>query len=485
LKICDAVAFAHDKGIVHLDLKPANIRLGKFGEVLLCDWGLAKIISENELTSDSINLDPDIYNDATLDGIVKGSPGFLAPEQVSSKYGSKDERTDIYALGGILYNLLTLKKPVNTESLRKSLTDTVSNNIEDPLRIDSSIPQSLAAVTMKALSRNKEDRYHSVLELRGEINKWLSGFATDAEDADFWTALWLFTKRHRQICLFSAVVIVLVFSFTVQVITKERRALEARELYLEEKEKARLDALRSVPHLVMLTNQSMTNSAYDEALEYINMANEKDPQNIDVWSLKGKVHFVRQEYMKSFKAFENAPSTGRALWIVPLLKKLYKMKGSQEFLDFEQMEVLIKMIGDRGYSYPLCAYPVQRASDLDFAVKTSMLSVKHDKYNRKVNDWDFEYEIDNGKVILDFSGISQLRSLRGMKNLPIKKLDISNTSVEEHETFLDLPLEEMNISGSKIINPLALLKIKTLKKVIINKGQYPNMQLSRKRFILK
>ena len=82
LKICDAVAFAHHKGVIHLDLKPANIRVGKFGEVIVCDWGLSKIIQDQEDQVDEDGLDPVIYNDITMDGMIKGSPGYISPEQI-------------------------------------------------------------------------------------------------------------------------------------------------------------------------------------------------------------------------------------------------------------------------------------------------------------------------------------------------------------------------------------------------------------------
>src|SRR5262249_7278354 len=126
-KVCDAVAFAHSKGVLHRDLKPENIMLGEFGEVQVMDWGLAKLLqsragvppaqtdetlaklSENE--AEQRDLDGEGRRDAcptldpirTLEGRVMGSPSFMAPEQAEGRNNDIDERTDIYALGGILY----------------------------------------------------------------------------------------------------------------------------------------------------------------------------------------------------------------------------------------------------------------------------------------------------------------------------------------------------------------------------------------------
>ena len=237
LKICDAVSYAHFKGVIHLDLKPANIQIGKFGEVIVCDWGLAKIIKDQSESRDFDTLDPDIYNDVTLNGMIKGSPGYMAPEQILEKRGSKDEQTDIYSLGGILYSLLTLKPPVNTDELKRSLQFTLEGAILDPQKIDSSIPAGLSAVAMKALSVEKSDRYKEVTEIRNEVNRWLNGFVTEAENAGFLTSLYLFVKRHKISCYFSAAILMISMISAAIFVIQENKTLEAQALYLQEKRK--------------------------------------------------------------------------------------------------------------------------------------------------------------------------------------------------------------------------------------------------------
>ena len=120
-KVCDAIAYSHSLGILHLDLKPENIHIGDFGEVYVCDWGIAKILNEDEEAAQTRDIDADILNHVTIEGQTKGTPGFMAPEQVQG-YGDKDTRTDIYALGALLYCLMTGKPPIEAESLDELLT---------------------------------------------------------------------------------------------------------------------------------------------------------------------------------------------------------------------------------------------------------------------------------------------------------------------------------------------------------------------------
>ena len=201
-KVCDAIAYAHSRGVLHLDIKPDNIRVGKFGEVLVCDWGLARVINSDDpdLSEDSVLLDGDILNDMTLSGTLKGTPGFMAPEQTLA-YGEKKQHTDIYALGALLYMLLTYKLPVEGESANEVIRNTREGKVV-PMRRrkpDFHIPQSLSAVTMKALALKPSDRYEDVSALRHEISRYLSGHPTEAESAGWITKASLLLRRHNRV----------------------------------------------------------------------------------------------------------------------------------------------------------------------------------------------------------------------------------------------------------------------------------------------
>ena len=117
IKICDAIAFAHSKKVLHLDIKPDNIQVGQYGEVIVCDWGLSKIYDRQSDTID-INqelLNPDKLNTKTLDGHIKGTPGFMAPEQIMG--GKKTPQTDIFSLACLLHSLFSFDIPFKGSDL--------------------------------------------------------------------------------------------------------------------------------------------------------------------------------------------------------------------------------------------------------------------------------------------------------------------------------------------------------------------------------
>ena len=114
LKVCDAVAFAHSKDVIHRDIKPANIMVGAFGEVLVMDWGLARVLGHHDADHGPTS-SRDGHGDgdplATLEGTVMGTPAYMPPEQAGGEIGRLDARSDVYALGALLYELLTFEPP--------------------------------------------------------------------------------------------------------------------------------------------------------------------------------------------------------------------------------------------------------------------------------------------------------------------------------------------------------------------------------------
>ncbi len=276
-KVCDAVAFAHTHQVIHRDLKPENIMVGAYGEVLVMDWGLAKILddaaqqaaerntvafnpeamtmpegfqelSESEMAGMTANL--------TVDGAVMGTPNFMAPEQAEGRIADLDARTDIYALGGILYNLLTLRTPVQGKSLKKVLSDVRSGNITPPTIYNSRtgeaakslpdwdgtaaagestpiklahlpggrVPSALSAVAMHALATQPENRYPSVIDLAEDIDAYTGGYATSAEAVGTLGLIRLFIARNRVLSAAAAIVVLVTLGFMGKVVESERRA---------------------------------------------------------------------------------------------------------------------------------------------------------------------------------------------------------------------------------------------------------------------
>jgi serine/threonine protein kinase len=160
-KICDAVAFAHAHGVIHRDLKPQNIMLGAFGEVLVLDWGVAKELKDPPAPAGAggDGKEP-LRPEHTMAGTVLGTPGYMAPEQARGDAKGVDERADVYALGAILHFLLTGRAPPPESS---------------PAEYGRSIPRPLRAICRKALAPERQDRYGSVVELAGDVADFLAG----------------------------------------------------------------------------------------------------------------------------------------------------------------------------------------------------------------------------------------------------------------------------------------------------------------------
>ena len=207
-KACDAIAFAHSRGVRHRDIKPENVMIGDFGEVLVLDWGLAKERGFGGEGDDEDAGDEDGGKShgaalRTIEGSVLGTPAYMSPEQARGEVGAMDERSDTYALGAVLHEILYLQPPVSGDSPEEILQK-VAYGSPDPLpkRCGAHlpgrrVPLSLEAVRRKALAREPERRYQQVKDLQADIAAYQSGFATAAEGAGLATHLWLLINRNR------------------------------------------------------------------------------------------------------------------------------------------------------------------------------------------------------------------------------------------------------------------------------------------------
>jgi len=313
-KICEAVAYAHNQGVLHLDLKPANIQVSGYGEVVLCDWGLAEIIDSQCENPHLIKYSDDLTERRalSLSGRVQGTPGYMAPEQ-RELGGKKDQRTDIYALGAILYELITPNSVTQIKDL-----DIDSDFIAD------SADKSLSAITAKALAVNKEERYKSCDELLSELSIYRDGFATSAENADFSRQLLLFYKRNMNV-INAALTIILIVTATfivsfISISKSEQAAVMAKEkLELEKAERLRLGR-EAAPRYLSEARTNLSNGELDESLKQAQAAVVLDPENDEARNLLATVYFLQENYQEAARTFGKTTSE--------LYKELKKVNAS-------------------------------------------------------------------------------------------------------------------------------------------------------------
>ncbi|HKQ68108.1 MAG TPA: protein kinase [Polyangiaceae bacterium] len=180
LKVCEAMAFAHSKGIIHRDLKPSNVMISDFGQVYVLDWGIARRVLPapdsmgNRPSEDDMEMEPE--TDPDPPGLV-GTPAYMAPEQLWGLHDELGERADVFALGAILYQILTGRPPRLPESVRLLLMGQSPSDIPRPEEIvrGAAVPAELSRIALKAMSHDPKDRHASVTELRAEVDRFLRG----------------------------------------------------------------------------------------------------------------------------------------------------------------------------------------------------------------------------------------------------------------------------------------------------------------------
>jgi serine/threonine protein kinase len=222
-RICEAVSFAHAHGVIHRDLKPQNIMLGAFGEVLVLDWGVAKLLDDggsedmlSEAEGQTVIDDPQRTQTlATARGTVVGTPAYMAPEQARGDIEAIDQRCDVFALGAILCFLLTRASPIDrTVFERIRAGDPAADGIGASL--PRTIPRSLRSVCLKALAISKEDRYGSAEDFSADIVRFLGGHAVEAHNESIVERLGRVASKYRTlILLVSAYLLVRIILFFV------------------------------------------------------------------------------------------------------------------------------------------------------------------------------------------------------------------------------------------------------------------------------
>ncbi len=173
VKVCEAVSFAHSKGVVHRDLKPANVMVGAYGQVYLMDWGIARVLSEDmrlRAGGEALALNE------TPDGAIVGTPRYMAPEQAEGRPDLIDERTDVFALGATLYHILTGRPPYLASSKFMVLLQAAEADLAPPEAvIPEGVPPGLSRIAMRSMAPDKADRYTSVVELKRDVEAFLCG----------------------------------------------------------------------------------------------------------------------------------------------------------------------------------------------------------------------------------------------------------------------------------------------------------------------
>jgi len=321
-RVCDAVGYTHSKGIVHRDLKPANIMVGEFGEVLVMDWGLAKIIGEEEARREPAGrISPESMEDIsksaslTMEGLTVGTPQFMAPEQADGRLADIDERTDTWALGGILYSILTLHPPFKGQNAAELLSkvragDFASATLFNRARTASSvtkvrrgfklihcpghrIPPALNAIAKKALTTTRSERYPSANAFREDIAAWQNGFATSAEKAGLPKQLGLLIWRNKLVTLGILTILLLAGGFGLRVAESAQR-----------REAAFNELRASIPLLAADVDELLSTGDFESAQERLDQCIKLIPDDASFHFKKGLLFQSALRFPEAITSFD-------------------------------------------------------------------------------------------------------------------------------------------------------------------------------------
>lgn len=509
LKVCDAVAYAHSRKVLHLDIKPDNIRVGQFGEVLLCDWGLARVIHEEEEETQRGQLDGDILNDMTLTGIIKGTPGFMAPEQTMQN-GEKSPQTDIYALGALLYKILTYEVPVAGNSANEVVENTGAGKVIPPRKRcpDRHVPKSLAAVTMKALALTPSSRYRSVQTLQTEIRRYLTGFPSHAERAGPIDRLSLFTLRHRELTLWILcffIVLSTVVSANLLVIRKKKLEAESAQLAAEKnfalylKKESEAETLDAALEKASILTSKFLGVLYPEErlklLEKIDLTRMEPARVREILLSKGHLRFMLQQFNAAATTYENQQEDPE----IQTLLELARHYGSIKPKDWDRLTdgQLAELLSDKSTVKQYLAYPIyhyhterkQQASPESYLPLASiMLARANGLYNKtigphKLTDTEKGFHLDLSGTAYTTYSVPVAGSYRKniLEPLNLYSLDISHSRMALVKEMVNLPLTELRMVNSRL-EPRrelpSMLKRMGVKTVILGKKDYPQKILA-------
>ncbi|VGO15399.1 Serine/threonine-protein kinase PknD [Pontiella desulfatans] len=506
-KVCDAVAYAHSCNVLHLDIKPDNIRVGQFGEVFLCDWGLAHVGLDRPPTAapQELNgLDGEILNDMTLSGIMKGTPGFMAPEQVSG--GEKTTQTDIYALGAILYTLLTHKLPVEGAHTNEVLENTRAGRIVPPAKRHPARPpnRSLCAVATKALATEPAGRYATVQELQADINRFLAGFPTRVERAGLHTRLMLLTQRHKELSLWLIAllsVFALAMGINLSVIRHEKEIGEQNfALYKEEQEKS----LKVGEELATLSYHAQGVRSYVTARNMIPVAERLlenknlDPANRTAILLeKARMHFMLQQFNAARDALEQAPKLDtRNAAMLELCRQYAEFKTNDHDLlpdgDLAELMTHTEAI-NRDFCLFLYYHYTRRIPEINPSEHTKLVAVMlfwlnelslenipELKLTKRPEGWHLDLSHSPYSAYLVTIPLIYRQNVLAPLNL--HALDISHTPLSLARELRKIDIRELRMVGVALEPqdklPWTLGNL-GLERLIVGRGEYPQALLNR------
>jgi eukaryotic-like serine/threonine-protein kinase len=205
IAVCNAVAFAHSRGVLHRDIKPANVMIGKFGETLVVDWGLAKRVDKFVASEDQSQTQFDADHDDSMtrveSGMVVGTAAYMSPEQAEGRQDLMEPTSDVYSLGASLYEIVTGQVPFRGKKVFDILVAVRKGEFAPPSELNPAIDPALEAICLMAMAHAPEDRYATARAMADDLERWLADEPITAYREPVTKALSRWLSRHPHVLI--------------------------------------------------------------------------------------------------------------------------------------------------------------------------------------------------------------------------------------------------------------------------------------------
>ena len=464
LKVCDAIAFAHAQGVLHLDIKPSNIQINEYGEVLVCDWGLAQ------------------YLDQKRDGSKKiiGTPGYMSPELINGEQVT--ESSDIFSLGALLYTMLLHRMAFSGSESETVKRHVLCGEMQEPLEL----PASLRAVVLKALSLDASKRYKDCSEMAEDVRAYLNGFATSAEDASFLTLVFLLIKRYK--VMFATVVVFLVIistvttAFIADLNFEKKNALKAKEEALIAQSNAELardvakvaeeDSMQvrksAAPNFLKYARREFSVKEYHKAYRLTQKAIELDPdfRNAKVYMVNlliGRHQFTEAAELISILGNEEQ-----------FAERLQFIKLCQDLLTKGPLHHQVELLPTLKNMSRMKSVPGIRAHFLYWMTKSEYPLEDRLHFARSylesitVGKFRFDLSGEGEELKLSLARNNGMYTIMVLHNLPIVELNLSKTSVFDLKPLEGMKLRKLDVSHTDALELSFLAKCPLVELNIYN-----------------
>lgn len=469
MKVCDAVGYAHTNAVLHLDLKPDNIQIGSFGEVLVSDWGLSRYRQSPVDVDNSLEEGDRSEVQTYLGSDIHGTPGYMSPEQIMK---TRDELTcasDIYSLGAILYEMITFSLPVTGETPKEMMDNTVNGVNFSKNKTD--IPSSLKAVCRRAMSLQPENRYLTASELKKDILAFRHGFPTFAENSGFLTSLLMLIKRHKTISAISMTSVIILVSVCSIFIYTVKKSNEEADTEKKLRKQIEREVAAPARHKDAIQSYKMLN--FKEAYKSLKEALQFDPSNESLHTMQGMVLLGNHDFSNAAEQLKKVENE-QLSELVKCCEKLKSYSGSKEKLPWADFSDLIKLLQKTNNNPLVCQLlinEVKKGYSLKDKIRLAYKTLKIQNKLKGILKMDclitktkflkiriVNQPVDNISALvmlpiidLDLSN-TKVHDLLPLNKLPIKKLNLTNTLVNELSSISGSPVNELNIAYTKVVS---------------------------------